>query len=806
LPDEFLIGLAVRSLLALSAEERPLLCVVDDAQWLDGPSARVLGFVGRRLHGLPVGLLVALRERRDELSGLPAIELNGLSPEEARLLIEWMLPGPMDVEVRARVASELEGAPVAIAESLKRVSPMAMAGGYYRPGFVPLPPPMEQALRDRLERLPEATRKLLLIAGAEPLGRPSLLRRAAELLDIPAGAAAPAESAGVLRMGAVVRLCHPAMRSVIYRAASPAERRLVHAALAEATDLEADRDRRAWQRGYATSVPDEGVAVDLEQAAGLAQIKGGLAAAAALLDRAAALTPDPVRRSERTLAAGQAKMSAGALDEALELLAGAESRLLEQRDAARLARLLAEVDVPQLGRSDAAAMLLRLARRLAPVDVRLARDTCIQALTAAIHAGHLFQDDGLADVAREAHAVFGSPRRARAVDRLVEGWAALYAEGYAAAVPLFQQALRGLEGEKGTRWVLLGAGVAVALWDDVTAAVLANRQKERALATGALNALKHSLISLAPLSVYAGNFAAAADLIEQAAVMGSPPVLGRRQYAPTMLAAYRGREAEATDLIAETIEDATIRGEGRAVAFAEEMTAVLHNSLGNHRDALVAAQQASERGQLGASDRALAELVEAAVRCDERRVAEDALTRLCERTTACGTDWALGIEACSRALLSDGRIADELYSTAIERLGRGSVATALARAHLLYGEWLRGERRRRDARQELQTAFEMFTAMGAEAFAARAERELVANGEKLYRRGAESEAELTSQEAQICQLAREGNSNPEIAAMLFISPRTVEYHLGKVFRKLGISSRNELRRMESAQAGALLQV
>jgi DNA-binding CsgD family transcriptional regulator len=805
-PDQFLVGLAIRSLLARSANERPLICVVDDAQWLDPPSARTLAFVGRRLHGLPVGLVFALREWRDEISGLPEVELGGLSPEEARRMIEWMVPGPLDVEVRARIAAELEGAPVGIGESLKRVRPLAMAGGFYQPGFVPLSPAVEESLRARLEALPKDTCRLLLIAGAEPLGRPYLLKRAAELLSIPPGAAGPAESEGVIRMGAVVRFRHPAMRSVVYRAASPAERRLVHEALAEATDRDVDPDRYAWHLAYATAAPDEGVATKLEQAASLAQVKGGLAAGAALLNRAAALTPDPVLRSKRILAAGEAKMAAGALDEALELLAGAESEMLETQSRARLARLLAQVDAPQLGRSDASSMLLRLAKRLVPIDARMARDTCIQALTAAIHAGHLLRDDNIADVAQETRAMFGSAQPVGAIDVLVDGWATLYTDGYTAAVLSFQQALHGFEREKSTRGILLGAGVAVALWDDATACALANRQREHALSTGAMNALKHSLISLATLAVYAGKFADAVELIEQAALIESPPTLGRRDYAPMMLAAYRGREAEATEVIAEMVGDANIRREGRAVAVAEEMTAVLHNGLGNYRVALAAAQGASERGQLGASDRALAELVEAAVRCDERGVAEDALARLCQRTTVCGTDWALGIEARSRALLSQGREADELYRTAIERLGRCSIATALARAHLLYGEWLRGVGRRKDARQQLHIALEMFSDMGAEAFAARAEGELTATGEKLYRRGAESEAELTPQEAEICELAREGHSNPEIAAKLYLSPRTVEYHLGKVFRKLGVSSRNELRRVGNSQGKALLRV
>ncbi|MDT4943661.1 MAG: hypothetical protein QOH14_394, partial [Pseudonocardiales bacterium] len=404
LPDHLLVGLAVRSLLAEAAEQRPLICVVDDAQWLDGPSARALAFVARRLDALPVGLVFAVRGRRDELGGLPDVEVDGLSPVEARALVDRAFPGPFDEEVRARIVSETQGNPVAVAGTLRLFSPVAIAGGFASPSAIPLPAALEESFCRLLERLPDDTRLLLLIAAAEPLGRPRLLWRAADALGIPAMAANRADAAGLLRFGAVVGFRHPALRSVVYGAASLEDRRRVHEALAQATDPTMDPDRHAWHRAEATSSPDEGVAAELARAAGSAKAKGGLTAAAALLDRAAALTPDPGRRSERIFAAGEAKLAAGAPDEALGLLARAEPQLLEKREAARLEQLLVRVVVAQGGGGDAPTLLLRAAKRLSPLDVGLSRETYVELLEAAIHAGRLCSAPGLAQAASAARA------------------------------------------------------------------------------------------------------------------------------------------------------------------------------------------------------------------------------------------------------------------------------------------------------------------------------------------------------------------------------------------------------------------
>ncbi|MDT4893188.1 MAG: hypothetical protein QOE97_2223 [Pseudonocardiales bacterium] len=794
-PDRLLVGLAVRSLLAGAAEERPVVCVVDDAHWLDEPSARALAFVARRTGSLPVGVVLAVREGRDELAGLPEVEVEDLSPDEARCLVERALPGPLQDEVRARIISEVHGNPVAVTEVLRRCSPIAIANGFASPSAIPLPPAMEASFRRRIDGLPNDLRLLLLVAAAEPLGRPRLLWRALEILGIPATAATRADAAGLLRFGAVVGFRHPAMRTVVYRAASPEDRRRVHRALAHATDPETDPVRHAWHCGEATSIPDEGVAAQLERAAHSAQVTGGVLAFAALLDRAAALTPDPTRRSARIFAAGRAKLAAGAADEALELLTLAEPQLLEHRDAARLDQLLVRVVVAQRGGSDASALLLNAAKQLDARDGRLSRETYLEAFATAMHAGSLGRPPDLADTASAVRAASPAPEQARAVDLLLDGLAALFSDGNPVAVPLLKQAVHKLGTEPETCWHSLGARIATDLWDDRTARVLAERQNEHALRTGAMRSLRQSLGTLAQLSVHAGEFTLAADLIEQAAAIPGTRVTAGMACAPLMLAAYRGAEEEAVPLLEAATEQATIRGEGRVVAFAEEMAAVLQNSLGNYQQAMAAAQQAAAHNQLGVSDRALAELVEAAARCGEYDVAHAALARLSAQTSLSGTDWALGIEARSRALLSESHTADRLYRTAIERLGRCSITTALARAHLLYGEWLRREGGRVEARQQLHLAQHMFTTMGARAFAERAERELLATGERIPKRSAEASNQLTSQEAQISRFALDGYSNPEIAAKLYLSPRTVEYHLRKVFMKLGIRSRTELHRV-----------
>jgi DNA-binding CsgD family transcriptional regulator len=806
-PDRFLVGLAFLSLLSDAADQEPLLCLIDDAQWLDRSSAQVLAFVARRLKAESIALVFAAREpgELDELAGLPELWLEGLSEVDARELLGSVVSGPLDERVAGRIVAETHGNPLALLELPHGTTPAELAGGFTLPAALPLPSLIEESFRERVERLPAECQRLLLVGAAEPVGDPALLRRAAEHLDLGPEAVGPAEAAGLLTLGARVTFRHPLLRSAIYRAASPEERRGAHQALAAATDPALDPDRRAWHRAQSALAPDEDVAAELERSADRARERGGLAAAAAFLERAAALTPDPVRRARRELAAAQAKHEAGAPAAALELLATADQGPLDELQRARLERLRAQLAFALRRGSDAPPLLLAAAKRLEPLDAELARETYLEALAAAIFAGRLGGGLGVLQVAEAARAAPSAPPPARAIDLLLDGLASRFSDGYAAGVPALRQALDALsrhegDGEDDIRWLWLACRTAPDLWEDETWHELATRQLQLARDAGALGVLPLAATYRAGVHVHAGEFAAAAALVEEADAITEATGNAPLAYTSLVLAAWRGQEAQALALIEAGREDATERGEGRAITLAEYATAVLYNGLGRYREALAAAQHASEHDDLGLCGWALIELVEAAARSREPQLAADALELLSERTGPSGTAWALGIEARSRALLEEGHGAEELYLEATGRLGRCRIKVHLARAQLLYGEWLRRQNRRIEARATLRTAHELFTTIGAEAFAERAARELLATGETARKRTADTRGQLTAQETQIAELAREGHSNPEIGAQLFISPRTVEYHLHKVFTKLEISSRNELRRVLPSEA------
>ena len=806
-PDRFLVGLASLSLLSDAVDQEPLLCLIDDAQWLDQSSAQVLAFVARRLKAESIALFFAEREpvELDSLAGLPELRLEGLSDVHARELLGSVVSGPLDERVAERIVAETHGNPLALLELPHGSSAVDLAGGFELTAALPLPNLIEESFRERVERLPAESRRLLLVAAAEPIGDPALLWQAAERLELGPEAAAPAEAAGLLTLGVRVTFRHPLLRSAIYGAASPEERRSAHRALAAATDPKIDPDRRAWHRAQATLAPDEEVAAELERSADRARARGGLTAAAAFLERSAALTPDPSLRARRELTAAQAKHEAGAPTAALKLLAATDEGPLDELQRARLERLRAQLAFALRRGSDAPPLLLAAAKRLEPLDAGLARETFLEALAAAIFAGRLGGGRGVLEVAEAARAAPPAPQPARTIDLLLDGLASRFTDGYAAGVLPLRQALDAVSRDEGhseddIHWLWLACRIAPDLWEDETWHELAARQLQLARDAGALSVLPLAATYRAGVHVHAGEFAAAAALIEEADAITEATGNAPLGYTSLVLAAWRGREAEALELIEASREDAAGRGEGRAITLAEYATAVLYNGLGRYREALAAAQRASEHDDLGLFGWALIELVEAAARDREPQLAADALELLSERTGLTGTDWALGIEARSRALLDEGQGAEDLYLEATERLGRCRIKVHLARAHLLYGEWLRRQNRRIDARESLRSAHELFSTMGAEAFAERAARELLATGETARKRTADTRGQLTAQETQIAELAREGHSNPEIGAQLFISPRTVEYHLHKVFTKLEISSRNELQRVLPSEA------
>jgi DNA-binding CsgD family transcriptional regulator len=799
-PDRFLVGLAVLSLLADAAEEQPLMCVVDDAQWLDQISAQVLSFVARRLLAERVGLVFAVREPADglPLAGLPELAVARLDDASARALLDATLPGPLDELVRERILAEADGNPLALLELPRGLTP-AVAGGFGLPGPMPLTSRIEHGFVRQLEPLPADTRRLLLLAAAEPVGDVTLLWRAAELLGIGPDAAT-AQATGLLEISARVRFRHPLVRRAAYRVASAPDRKQVHQALAEATDPRRDPDRRAWHRAHAAERPDESVADELERSAGRARARGGVAAAAAFLGRAAELTPDPARRGGRALAAGQAKFESGAAEAALELLDLAELCPLDALQRSRVARLRGEIAFALRRGSDAPPLLLAAARQLEALDPALARETYLSALGAAMFTGRLSGGDGVRTAAEAAAAAATLPAP-RSIDRILDGMATRFTQGPgagAAPLRLAVDAFRHeeLDGHEAImRWLQLSPVVlsltVFELWDDDAFRALATRAVRLARDAGALTMLPVTLPYLAGVHIYAGELAAAAALTAEADAITAATGNVGLAYGAVVLAAWRGVERDARGLIDAALESATARGEGRVLALAGYAAAVLYNGLGRHEEAADAAARATEDDDQGYAAWSLAELVEAGTRSGRPAVAAAALKRLEERALAAGTDWALGVLARSRALIDDD--AEALYGEAIERLERTRIRVELARARLLYGEWLRLQRRRADAREHLRTAHAMFAESGAEAFADRARRELGATGETVRRPAGETHAALTPQEANIARLAAEGRTNPDIGARLFISPRTVEYHLHKVYGKLGVSSRKELR-------------
>src|SRR5215218_10064919 len=795
-PDRFLVALAALSLLAEIAAERPLLCLVDDAQWLDGASGQVLGFVARRLLAESVAIVFAVRDPTDEreLLGLPELRLGGLPENDARALLGTVIPGRLDERARDRLIAETRGNPLAILELPQGLAAAQLPGAFGLAGAHALSGRIEESFLRRLQALPDETRLLLLVAAAEPVHDPLLVWRAAERLGIGLSGATADETEGLLVIGERVAFLHPLVRSAVYRSASLRERRAVHLTLAEVTDAQVDADRRAWHLAAAAPAPNEEVAFELERSSGRARARGGLAAAAAFLRRSVALTRDPALRVDRALAAAQASLHAGAFDAALELLATAEAGIPDELQCARVDLLRGQVASATAG-TEAPPQLLKAARRLEPLDPGLARETYLDAWGAALFAGRLASGGDLLDVSRAARAAPRPTYAPHPSDLLLDGLAELVTEGRSAAAPALRRAVSAFRGErisveKGLQLGVLASSGAVELWDFESWDAVITRQMELARDAGALTPLSIALNGEGIVVTWRGDFAAAARVIVEADAVTEATGTRIAPYGGLLLAALRGREDEAGALIDATIKDATAGGEGLAVQYAQWTTAILYNGLGRYKDALAAAQQASDvTPELFIAVWALPELIEAAIRSANADLAPTALERLVETADASATDWGLGIVARSRALLSVREGAEDSYAEAIDRLSRTHLCTELARAHLLYGEWLRRQGRRTDARTRLRIAHEMLDRIGMKAFAERARRELVATGEKVRKRTVETRDELTPQEQQIARLARDGLSNPEIGARLFLSPRTVEWHLKKVFTKLGISSR-----------------
>ncbi|XVU20797.1 helix-turn-helix transcriptional regulator [Actinoplanes sp. CA-054009] len=820
-PEPLVVGLAVLGLLAESAGEQPLVAIVDDVQWLDRMSEVILTFVARRLGAESVALIFSVRSPGDEriLAGLPELPVAGLPDAEARRLLDSVLPGPVDSRVRDRIVLETRGNPLALLELPKGLTAAELAFGFGGLSTAPLAGRVEEAFQRRIAALPPETRKVLLAAAVEPVGDVPLLWRALERLGIGPEAAAPAETAQLIDLNRRVRFPHPLVRSAAWRAGHADDLREVHAALAEATDPRADPDRRAWHRAHAVSGPDEEVATELESSADRALARGGRSAAAAFLERAAELTLDPARRAHLLVSAARAHADAGSFGQVPELLAVAEMSHLDPLQQARVERLRAHLALILNPGRAAGPPLLAAARRLRDLDPAAARDTYLAAVGAALHAGRL-DDAFLREVAQaaatEAPTVQAAATEAPTVQAaapeaptaaagdkavagdddaaglLLKGITAWILEGYAAAAPTLNRALDVLVEKPDPGLLWLASPVAHEMfrhdaWDPITEHGLRVARE-----TGSLSLLPTALAFRSGVLLYKGRLADAASLTDEAAALRQALGSALQPSASITLAAYRGRQPYATELLDEVVRDATARAEGRSLGVAGFGKAALGNGLGDFEGAYRAAKEVADYPDLAVYTWTLSELVEAAARAGHPQEAAAAAARLAERTAISGTEWARGAQAVADALTGPSESVEERFRAGAAHFAAAGGCMQVARTRLLLGEWLRRENRRTDARGELREAYEAFSAMGAEAFADRAARELAAAGEAVRRKASDSARKLTSQEEQIVRLAVAGRTNAEIGSALFLSPRTVEWHLRKVFTKLGITSRREL--------------
>jgi DNA-binding CsgD family transcriptional regulator len=799
-PDRLFVGLALLALLSRLTGRGPVLCVIDDAHWLDRGSAQAFAIGARRLTSEHIVFLFGARTVPSDLNGLPALSVDGLGLADARILLRSVLPDPFDEQVFERILAETRGNPLALLELPHGLTAAELAGGFAVPMPMPLAGRIEASFQRRIAKLPSPSRRILLLAAAEPTGDPALLWRAAHHLGIGESATDAVEGEGLLELSPRLIFRHPLVRSAVYEAASPPERREAHRALAEATETGDDPDRRAWHLAQAARQPNEEVAAELEASAGRAQARGGLAAAAAFLARAAELTVDSKQRVARTLAAAEAKWQAGALEAALELASTAERSPLDDYQRAQLDVLRARVSFSSERGRDAPRLLVAAGQHLALHDPDRAREIYLDAITAAIFAGKLAN---LGQAREIAEAVLAAPQPVgppRASDLLLQGLALLVAKGPRVGTPVARRALEAFRGdvvgpEDRLRWSWLAGRTAAFIWDYDAWDALTSRQVEAARAVGALSVLPLTLSTTAGVQLFAGRLLEAQSLFEQAEAVADATDTRTARYAAVLVAAFRGHEQEAREFIDAASKDFAARGEGMGVTLTRCAVAALCNGLARYDDAYVAAQEALEDPyELWFWTWSTVELIEAASRTGQAHTAASAFERLSESTAASGTVWATSIEDRCRALLSDGAAAEELYRSAIGQLESTALRLDLARARLLYGEWLRRENRPANAREQLRAAHALFTDFGSESYAERARIELRATGERTHQRSPDSGSRLTPQEARVAQLVAQGGTNAEIAAQMFIGSSTVEYHLHKAFRKLGVRSRTQLAR------------
>jgi DNA-binding CsgD family transcriptional regulator len=808
-PDRFLVGLAALTVLAEAARERPLICIVDDAHWIDRESLDVLGLIARRLFAERVVMLFAARVSSaavvtvgpPPLEGVRALDILGLDEQAARQLITALVPCPVDPAVALKIAEGTGGCPLAVREVVSGLRRDQLSGHQPLPDPLTVGSALERHFLCQVELLPTDTQTALLLVAAESSRDPFLLRRACAALSVDIRALEPAREAELLAPSYEVTFRHPLIRSAVYNGAHVEKRRAAHLALAEATDGVLHPEARAWHLSRATSGPDEGTAVLLAQCAAKARSRGRYSEAAALWARTAELTAEPAEAARSLLEAAEAYFVGGAVEASEDALTRAEQDLATPLLRAQALRLDAQLKT-FVAPSETPSLLLNVATAFEALDIGLARDTYAEALAACVVSAQMTSLTTPKDI---AVAALNAPSRhdgdPTIEDLLLDAFATRFAFGYVDAVPAYRRCVEWLCAEDSphaSRWAVFGSKAAEELWDPVGYRVMLQRMERTQRQRGELDALRVTANRLGDYEMWIGQFALAdayhSETAELAAALGEDSEGWLRNKAE--LLAWQGRETEARAVATQILQHPSdVPSVGVVVNSALLGLAVLNIAKGQYREALAYARQLFNIDPITHGNHCLREVVEAGARAGDTEIACRALERLEERGQASGTPWALGLVARSRALIAHDALAEEHFREGLEYLASTPIVTEQARTHLLYGEWLRRQGRRTDARSQLQNAYALFADMGADTFAQRAARELGATGARARKRSPDSSSTLTPQELRIARLAASGATSKEIAAELFLSPRTIDAHLRSVFSKVGITSRRQLRGM-----------